>query len=310
MLNHRTDRDIGSGLLKTFTKSVHLHRYPILMAVLLHRYLSDLLPITNLGSCWCFYMVGESWEYNTGNRNTTESLLCMIFKLPDHQFPLVVFICSSDENHATKKGNIMKKLLLTSAIAMGFITGAHAATPTDQEYVDFHIGQVRGEVGEFYSEQQANNDYQADEIKTINESLYGRPDSGLVAGGPAAGDAVAGLLPGDPAYGLGRGIIADMQVAIAGLGDFSANINKRFDEVDDKISSAAATGAALAGLDNHLDAGKSFGFGFGGGYNKGGAGAVAFGATVRATSSSAINFGGAVSDNGDWSVKGGMNWQF
>ncbi len=216
----------------------------------------------------------------------------------------------------------MKKLILTSILAIAVATSANAA-PTDpatEGYVDTEIDQVYDDlrvnmdsiwdeidsgaerVTEIETMAESNTDrirdLQLQTLLTAQDVRHTQEDVLALDGRVGALDANVGALSGR---------MDTFQTSLDGL---KVSIDERFDEVDEKIASSAATSAALSGLDNHLDAGKKFGFGFGGGYNKGGAGAISFGAVVRATSTSAVNLGGAVSDNGDYSIKGGMNWQF
>lgn len=187
----------------------------------------------------------------------------------------------------------MKKTLsIYTLAAILAVSAAHAETPASQEYVDWRLGDYTT-----WADWNANTEHVAQELQTINESLYGRPESS-----PGAGDAVAGLLPGDPAYGLGRGLIAEMSDSMVALSDGVR-------EMENKFSAGVANSNALSGLDNHLDADKDFGIGFGAGYYNS-AGGFAAGAILRTSVNSAFSAGAAVSTEGDFSAKAGWNMQF
>lgn len=165
---------------------------------------------------------------------------------------------------------------MTSILAIG-VTGAANAAVTSPELWP-HL---------------AENDFGF--VETLTGGSVTRADA-FAAVAPYVGEINAGLA----AY------TGQINSEFAGI---SAQITELSDEIDDKINSGVATANAFSGLDNHLDTGKKFGFGVGGGYYQS-TGGFAFGGVVRTSDDSALNAGVAVSTAGDFAAKAGWNMQF
>jgi hypothetical protein len=110
------------------------------------------------------------------------------------------------------------------------------------------------------------------------------------------------------------GVYTDEQVAALNstLNNVNDNVKKLQNDIDDqkdKIAASTATAGAFAGLDNHLDEGKKFGFGVGTGYSESVAG-FAVGGIIRTSTESALNAGISTTTNGGFAAKAGWNMQF
>lgn len=203
----------------------------------------------------------------------------------------------------------MKKIILTSVLALGVIAGANATT---------YIGNPGTPT--------------ADWGNWINAIVAQSPESGAAINnlGTAVNDNAATLdnlnqimADWNGAYFSPNGLLAQWEQMLFtdensywartfgdnGLSDKISELSNNVQDMKDKMNAGIASAAALSGLDNHLDAGKNFGIGFGTGYYNT-EGGFAFGAVARTSSDSALNAGMAVSTGGDFTFNGGWNIQF
>lgn len=175
----------------------------------------------------------------------------------------------------------MKKLILTSALVFGITGGANAAVNAPQLWPLL-----------------AENDF------GFAEDLLGIPAADAYA---AVSQYVDEINQGLADY-TGE-INSEFATTNANITRVSAQLAEMNDDLQDQINSGIASANALSGLDNHLDAGKKFSVGVGGGYYQS-TGGFAFGGAVRTSDASALNAGVAVSTAGDFSAKAGWNMQF